>query len=77
MCWKCKNYHRNMGSMLNKLLKDITIRQDLKRGGMCKCMSKNGGRVVFVIFLGNSYDIKNMVKILGPREEGKYFSRIT
>jgi hypothetical protein len=66
-----------MGTMLKKLLKDITIRQDLKRGGVCKCMSKNGRRVVFIIFLGNSYDIKNMVKILGPREEGNYFSRIT
>jgi hypothetical protein len=66
-----------MESMLNKLLKDTTIRQDLKRGGMCKCMGKNGGRVVFIIFLDNSYDIKNMVKILGPGEEGNYFSRIT
>jgi hypothetical protein len=48
-----------------------------QNGGECKCMGKKGGRVVFIIFLGNSYDIKNMVKILGPREEGKYFSRIT
>jgi hypothetical protein len=45
--------------------------------GECKCMGKKGGRVVYSIFLGNSYDIKNMVKILGSREKGNYFSRIT
>jgi hypothetical protein len=52
-------------------------RQDLKQGGECKYISKNGVKWVLIIFLGDSHSIKNMVKILEPREERKYFSRIT
>ena len=48
-----------------------------RKGGECKCMGKKGGRGVLIIFLGNSYDMKNMVRVSGPREEGKYFSRIS
>ena len=45
--------------------------------GECKCIRQKGVKGVLIFFLGDSYDIKNMVKILGPREEGNYFSRIS
>jgi hypothetical protein len=46
-------------------------------GGECKYISKKREKGVLIIFLGDSCSIKNMVKILGPREGGKYFSRFT
>ena len=52
-------------------------RQDVHQGGECKCISKKGVKGVLIFFKVNSNHIKNMVKVLGPREEGKYFSRIT
>ena len=52
-------------------------RQDVHQGGECKYTSKKGVKGVLIFFEVDSHHIKNMVRILGPREEGKYFSRIT
>jgi len=67
------NYHRTNETMFKRNREDCTTRHDLKYRGECKCMFQKEGRVVFTFFLGNSYHIKNMVKILGPQEEEKYF----